>query len=182
MTAERTGGEPAADEGRGSEPGWHAVGVDDALAQLSTDRAGLTGDEAFRWLDVYGPNRLTRQEGPSAWAVLARQVASPLIYALLLSAGVAFVLGDVPDGAVVLGGVVLNALIGFVQEYRAGRAIQALARLVSQPARVRRDGRWTETAAEHLVPGDVVAVEAGSGWRPTCAWWRPAGCVPTSRR
>jgi magnesium-transporting ATPase (P-type) len=111
---------------------------------------------------VYGPNRLTRHEGPSVWAVLARQVASPLIYALLLATGVAFALGDVPDGAVVLGGVVLNALIGFVRECRAGRAIWALARLVSEPARVRRDGGWTEAAAEHLLPGDVVAVEAGA--------------------
>jgi hypothetical protein len=85
----------------------------------------------------------------------------PLICALLLSAGVAFALGDVADGAAGLGVVVLNALIGFVQEYRAGRAIQALARLVSEPARVRRDGQWTQTAAEHLVPGDVVAVESG---------------------
>jgi magnesium-transporting ATPase (P-type) len=140
---------------------WHAASTDDVLAQLESRPHGLTADEAGRRLQHYGPNRLTRQEGPSAWAVLVRQLASPLIYALLLSAGVAFALGDVPDGAVVLGVVVLNALIGFVQEYRAGRAIQALARLVSEPARVRRDGQWTQAAAEHLVPGDVVAVEPG---------------------
>lgn len=77
------------------------------------------------------------------------------------SAAVAFVLGDVPDGAVVLAVVVLNALIGFVQEYRAGKAIQALAQLVSEPARVRRDGRWTQAGADALVPGDVVSLEAG---------------------
>ena len=66
-----------------------------------------------------------------------------------------------PDGSVVLGVVVLNALIGFVQEYRAGRAIQALAQLVSEPAMVRRDGEWRQLPAEQLVPGDVVSVEAG---------------------
>jgi Ca2+-transporting ATPase len=74
---------------------------------------------------------------------------------------VALALGDIPDGAVVLGVVVLNALIGFVQEFRAGRAIQALARLVPTPATVRRDGRWMQASAELLVPGDVVSVGPG---------------------
>jgi magnesium-transporting ATPase (P-type) len=154
-----TGGPAVRDSG--AVPDWHAASAEDVLAQLKSRRHGLTVDEAGRRLQHYGPNRLTRQEGPSAWVVLVRQLANPLIYALLLSAGVAFALGDVPDGAVVLGVVVLNAVIGFVQEYRAERAIQALARLVSEPARVRRDGQWTQAAAEHLVPGDVVAVEAG---------------------
>ena len=144
-----------------ARPAWHAVSADEALARLGSHPGGLTSAEAERRLRHHGPNRLTRQEGPSAWAVLARQLASPLIYALLISAGIALALGDVADGAVVLGVVVLNAVIGFVQEYRAGRAIRALARLVSEPARVRRDGRWTNAPAEDLVPGDVVAVEAG---------------------
>jgi magnesium-transporting ATPase (P-type) len=157
--AERSGtGEPPAHD----PAGWHAAGAEDVLARLASHPHGLSTGEAERRLDRYGPNRLTKQEGPSAWAVLLRQLASPLIYALLLSAAVAFALGDVPDGAVVLGVVVLNAVIGFVQEYRAGRAIQALARLVSEPATVRRDGQWTQAEAEHLVPGDVVTVEAGA--------------------
>ena len=95
--------------------------------------------------------------------MLARQFASPLIYALLIAAVVAFSFGDIPDGAVVLGVVVLNALIGFVKEYRAGRAIQALAQLVSEPATVLRDERWTQVDAADLVPGDVVSIEAGAG-------------------
>jgi len=125
-------------------------------------RRGLSTDEASRLLAEHGPNRLTRQRGPSAWAVLGRQFASPLIYALLASAVVAVVVGDLADGAVVLGVVVLNALIGFVQEHRAGRAIQALAQLVAEPATVLRDERWTRVDAEDLVPGDVVSVEAGA--------------------
>lgn len=141
---------------------WHAVSTADVLACLSSGPDGLTTVEAERRLTEYGRNELTRQRGPSAWLVLGRQFTSPLIYALIISAAVAFALGDVPDGAVVLGVVVLNALIGFVQEFRAGRAIQALARLVAEPATVRRDGRWTRAAAEHLVPGDVVSVEAGA--------------------
>src|SRR5690349_10006081 len=145
------------------EPGevaWHAATAEEALARLSTRADGLSTAEAERRLEEHGPNRLTARRGPSPWRVLFRQFTSPLIYALVASAAVAFALGDVPDGSVVLAVVVLNALIGFVQEYRAGRAIQALAQLVAEPATVRRDGRWTNADAEHLVPGDIVALEA----------------------
>ncbi|GAA0922348.1 HAD-IC family P-type ATPase [Pseudonocardia zijingensis] len=158
-----TGGPTAPGTGPDLGPaGWHAAPAQDVLERLASHPGGLSTDEAGRRLDRYGPNELTRQEGPSAWTVLVRQLASPLIYTLLISAGVAFALGDIPDGSVVLGVVVLNALIGFVQEHRAGRAIQALARLVAEPATVRRDGQWTQAPAEHLVPGDVVSVEAGA--------------------
>jgi magnesium-transporting ATPase (P-type) len=145
-----------------SGPRWHARPASEVLAALSTSEAGLSTTEAQRRLLEHGPNTLTRRSGPSAGRVLARQFTSPLIYGLLISAGVAFALGRIPDGAVVVGVVVLNALIGFVQEFRAGRAIQALARLVSDPATVRRDGRWTRASAELLVPGDVVSVDAGA--------------------
>ncbi len=141
---------------------WHATPADEVLTRLESRPGGLTTVEAERRLGEHGPNALTRQRGPSAWQVLLRQCTSPLIYALLASAAVAFALGDVPDGTVVLAVVVLNALIGFAQEYRAGKAIQALAQLVSEPARVRRDGRWTQADAEALVPGDVVSLDAGA--------------------
>ena len=144
------------------EVSWHATPAGEVLARLESRPEGLTAVEAQRRLVEHGPNALSRQGGPSAWQVLLRQVTSPLIYALLASAAVAFALGDVPDGAVVLAVVVLNALIGFAQEYRAGKAIEALAQLVSEPATVRRDGRWTQAGAEALVPGDVVSLEAGA--------------------
>ena len=79
----------------------------------------------------------------------------------MASAAVAFAFGEVDDGAVVLAVVVLNTLIGFAQEYRAGRAIAALSELVAEPARVRRDGDWVELPAEEVVPGDAVAVAEG---------------------
>lgn len=93
--------------------------------------------------------------------MLAEQVRSPLIYALVASAAVAFAFGEVDDAVVVLAVVVLNTLIGFAQEFRAGRAIAGLSRLVAEPARVRRDGGWVEVPAEELVPGDVVEVAEG---------------------
>jgi calcium-translocating P-type ATPase len=122
---------------------------------------GLSGAQAAERLARYGPNRLPRVQGPSAWSLLARQVASPLLYALLASAAVAIALGELEDGLVVLAVVVLNSAIGFVQELRAGRAIAALAELVAEPAAVHRDGRWLEVPPEEVVPGDLVALAAG---------------------
>ena len=144
-----------------SRPGWHARSREDALAELDADVAGLTSEQAGERLRRYGANRLPEERGPSAWELLARQVASPLMYALILSALLAMALGEFEDGVVVLAVVVLNSLIGFAQEYRAGRAIAALAGLVADPARVRRDGTWIEVPAEQVVPGDVVAVAQG---------------------
>jgi magnesium-transporting ATPase (P-type) len=97
------------------------------LDRLGGGEEGLSGAQAAERLERYGPNRLPRVQGPSAWSLLARQVASPLLYALLASAAVAIALGELEDGLVVLAVVVLNSAIGFVQELRAGRAIAALA-------------------------------------------------------
>lgn len=131
------------------------------LRILGTTAEGLSWEEARSRLVQYGPNRLPVTKGPSALALLLEQVTSPLIYALVASAAVAFAFGEVDDGVVVLAVVILNSLIGFGQEYRAGRAIAALSDLVAEPARVRRDGEWVELPAEELVPSDVVAVAEG---------------------
>ena len=114
---------------------WHAQPVDEALHALGASRTGLGDDEATARLQRHGRNEIRSDPGPSALAVLARQLRSPLIYALLVSAAVAFAFSDVADGSVVLAVVVLNALIGFAQEYRAGKAIQALASAGRKPYR-----------------------------------------------
>jgi len=122
---------------------------------------GLSAEEAEQRLLLHGPNRLPRTAGPSAWTLLVRQVANPLIYALLASAAIAIALGELEDGLVVAAVVVLNTLIGFVQEFRAGRAIAALGELVAEPATVQRDGHWLRVSADEVVPGDLVALAAG---------------------
>ena len=145
--------------------------------ELEAQDGGLSADEASRRLRRYGPNRLPEARGPSAAALLLRQVASPLMYALIAAAAVAIALGELEDGLVVLAVVVLNSLIGFAQEYRAGRAIAALADLVADPARVRRDGAWIEVPAEQVVPGDLVAIGQGDRVSPTCASSAPRRCA-----
>ena len=146
---------------RPTPTGWHSREADDVLHALGSGPAGLTEGEARTRLAEHGPNRLPRATGPSALALLLGQVRSPLMYALLASAAVAAAFGEIEDAAVVLAVVVLNALIGFVQEYRAGRAIAALAELVAEPALVQRQDAWVQVPAEEVVPGDVVSVAQG---------------------
>ena len=133
----------------------------EVAAALDAGPAGLSTAEAEERLSRFGPNRLPEASGPSAARLLLDQVRTPLMWALLAAGGLALALGEIEDGLVVLAVVVLNALIGFAQEYRAGRAIAALAELVAEPARVRRDGAWVEIPAEQVVPGDLVEVAQG---------------------
>jgi magnesium-transporting ATPase (P-type) len=140
---------------------WHARSGEDALEALESSSTGLSEQEARARLAAHGPNRLPQAAGPSAVGLLLAQVRNPLMYALLLSAAAAAAFGELEDAAVVLAVVVLNAIIGFLQEYRAGRAISALADLVAEPARVRRDDAWIQVPAELIVPGDVLSVAEG---------------------
>ncbi|WP_216822984.1 HAD-IC family P-type ATPase [Aeromicrobium sp. A1-2] len=140
---------------------WHDLEIGEALEALSAQRGGLTAEDAERRMKVYGPNTIEHDDGPPWWRVLARQFTSPLIYALIASAGVAFAFGEVVNGAVVLAVVLLNSAIGFVQEFRAGQAISALAEMVATPANALRSGEWTAVASERLVPGDVVEMAPG---------------------
>jgi calcium-translocating P-type ATPase len=140
---------------------WHAESGEAALRALESTTGGLSDEEARARLQQHGPNRLPQAAGPSAAGLLLAQVRSPLMYALLLAAAAAAAFGELEDAAVVLAVVVLNTLIGFLQEYRAGRAIAALADLVAEPALVRRDDAWIEAPADLVVPGDVLSVGQG---------------------
>jgi magnesium-transporting ATPase (P-type) len=140
---------------------WHSTPASDVATELGAGPEGLSEADARARLERFGPNRLPEASGPSALELLFDQFRTPLIWALLASGGLALALGELEDGLVVLAVVVLNALIGFAQEYRAGQAIAALAELVAEPARVRREGAWMEIPAEHVVPGDLLEVAQG---------------------
>lgn len=156
---------PASDRAPTPDPAaaqpWHALGVDETLAARDTSRAGLTQVEAAARLLRHGPNALPRPPGRSAIRRFLGQFNSTLIYLLLAGAGAAGLLGHVVDAAVILAVVVLNAVIGFVQEGKAEQALQSLADLIAPQASVLRDGNRTTIAVAELVPGDIVLVEAG---------------------
>jgi len=141
---------------------WHRREIADVVRELRTDPgAGLTGAEAAARLISSGPNELP--EGPSLrpGRIFLSQFASTMVAVLLGAAVVSALLGDVVDTVAIVAIVLLNALLGFVQEYRAEKAMAALARLAAPVVKVRRDGGVREIPARELVPGDVLLLETG---------------------
>jgi Ca2+-transporting ATPase len=141
--------------------GWHALELEAAYAALETGPAGLGTGQAEQRLRQHGPNVLERVGGDGPLRILWRQIDNPLIWVLLASSALAIALGKVTDGIVVLAVVVLNSLIGFVQEYRASRAIEALRGMVPEYATVVRDGKRLSLPVSDIVPGDVVQLASG---------------------
>ena len=142
-------------------PAWHALDVAKVLASQQTGAEGLTAAEAAQRLARHGPNRLTppKRRGPLIRFLL--QFHNVLIYVLLGAAGVTTVLGHWVDTGVILGVVLINALIGFIQEGKAEKSLDAIRNMLSLTATVLRDGRRQEIAAETLVPGDIVLLASG---------------------
>jgi Ca2+-transporting ATPase len=150
----------AAPEGERRE--WHALRGEEVLAALGSDAAsGLAPAEAERRLARSGPNALPERRRRSMLAVFLRQFQSPLIYLLLVAAGIALALGHRSDAAVIVAVVALNAAIGTLQEGRAERSLEALRRLASDKARVLREGSESVREAREVVPGDVLLLAAG---------------------
>jgi Ca2+-transporting ATPase len=143
------------------EPNWHHLSVEDALKTAGTTESGLTPMEAALRIKTYGRNVLLRQSGDGALTLLWRQINSPLIWVLIGSAVLAIGLGKTTDGAVVLAVVVVNTIIGFLQEFRAGKAIEALINLVPENATIVRDGKRDTLPVSELVPGDIVLLASG---------------------
>ena len=141
---------------------WHTRPADDVVQELETDaESGLSADEAADRLEEYGPNQIRTGEMMPWWRILLHQFTDPLIYILLIAAGVSVLIQEWIDAIVILAVVVLNGAIGFVQEFRARKAIQALAELSAPRARVIRDGKDKEVESEDVVPGDVVKLASG---------------------
>jgi magnesium-transporting ATPase (P-type) len=140
---------------------WHALDPEQALGAIRSGSDGLDDGEVDARRTRFGANAVPRSAGPGLARLFARQLNSSIVYLLLAAAAIAIGLGKVLDGVVVLGAIVVNAAIGFVQELRAGRAIEALTRMVPQSAQVVRNGRPHTIASALLVPGDVVLLSAG---------------------
>ena len=140
---------------------WHALSVEAVLAALGSSAEGLSGAEARRRLARHGPNRLPEARPRSAWMRFLAQFHNVLIYVLLVAGATTAALGHWLDTGVILGVVLINALIGFVQEGKAEDALRAIRQMLSPRAMVLRDGRRISLAAEELVPGDVVTLQSG---------------------
>ena len=152
---------PAALPERPIDTPWHTVSAEAAFGRLASRPEGLTPAEASAVLDRVGPNELQAAEGVSAWGILGAQFKNVLIAILLVATLLSAVLGHGTEAIAISAIVLLAVLLGFVQEYRAERATDALRRMAAPTATVLRDGEECEVPARQVVPGDVVLLRAG---------------------
>jgi Ca2+-transporting ATPase len=144
------------------EKPWHALEAGQVLRDLEVHEHGLSGAEAARRLADYGPNQLREAPRPGFWALLWDQLNNFVVILLIAASLVSALLGDYVEAAAIMAIVVLNAVLGIVQEQRAEQALAALQRLAAPDAQVLRDGSRTSVPARELVPGDIVYLEAGN--------------------
>jgi Ca2+-transporting ATPase len=142
---------------------WHTLSLSALGRKLNTDlKQGLTPAEAAARLARHGPNEIVGREGEPLWRKLLAQFQDFLVIILLAAGAVSFVIGERTDATLIFLIVILNAVLGVIQEGRAERALLALKQLAAPQARVVRGGRVEEIPARDIVPGDLVLLEAGS--------------------
>ena len=141
---------------------WYQLNIDAVYTECGTRSEGLAALEVEERLKQYGPNSLPEEEGLSRLKVLLHQFKSPLIYILIVAAVVTAILGEYIDTGVIAAVVILNAVVGYFQEYKAETSVRALKGLVVAKARVIRDGKEEEVPSEGLVPGDIVLLASGA--------------------
>lgn len=143
-------------------PIWHNLEIGEAAELLQVDlNKGLSQAEAKERLERFGPNTLPDSPPTSLLTLFLKQFMSPLIYLLFAAAGIAFILGEISDGFVILIVVILNSLIGSFQEGRAERSLKSLKQLSKHHAKVLRDGAEEIIESRFLVPGDILILNAG---------------------
>ncbi|MBL9210241.1 MAG: cation-transporting P-type ATPase [Opitutaceae bacterium] len=156
-----TGGEDA-ERPDGSAPAWHQLESEEVVRLLEADlRHGLTDAEVRRRQKKFGPNRVTAQRQAGAFRRFLTQFNQPLVYILLVAVVITGFLAEYVDSAVILAVVLINAVVGYLQESKAEKAIDALSRLVITETTVRRDGKRHRIPSLELVPGDVVLLQSG---------------------
>lgn len=141
---------------------WHQKSVEDVYTMLDSASEGLTSFEAERRLDRYGPNELQETKRKSIWMMFLDQFRDFMILVLIAAAVIAGFIGDPSDTVAIVIIVMLNAIIGFVQEYRAQKAMEALRKMAGSTATVLREGMPTTVNADEIVPGDIVILETGN--------------------
>ncbi len=142
---------------------WHTLSADEVAQRLETNhQTGLSAAQVAERIARHGPNALHEERGRSPWRMLIDQFADFMIIVLIGAAVISGIVGDVQDTITIIVIVILNTVIGFIQEYRAERAMAALKRISEASARVLRDGQVQTINASELVPGDIVLLEAGN--------------------
>ncbi|WP_026196004.1 cation-transporting P-type ATPase [Corynebacterium lubricantis] len=139
----------------------HARDTSTVLAELNVTSDGLSTSSADQLRENYGPNSLPQAEQETAFQRLLRQFNDPLIYVLIAAGVLTAILGQVMDTIVIAAVVIINALVGFVQEGKAADALESIRNMLSPESEVLRDGVWCKIPAEDIVPGDMIKLRAG---------------------
>ncbi|MFX0011082.1 MAG: HAD-IC family P-type ATPase, partial [Candidatus Hermodarchaeota archaeon] len=154
----------------------HSISVEEVAKLLETDiTTGISEIETKHRLDIYGKNELVKEKGKTAWQIFSGQFKDFLVYLLLFAIGVSIVIGiwestqnpgepwssEYTDAIVIASILVVNAILGFYQEYQAEKSMESLKKLAPHFARVRRNGRVLQIDNEDVVPGDIVLFEEG---------------------
>ncbi|KJJ85469.1 cation-transporting ATPase, partial [Candidatus Omnitrophus magneticus] len=141
---------------------WHSLPADEVIKRLEVDvSAGLSSDEVKKRRERFGLNQITPKKGTPLWLRFLMQFNQPLVYILLVATAVTFFLKEWVDASVIFGVVFINAIIGFLQESKALKALEALSRSMTSSVAVLRDGKEQHLSSTELVPGDVVMVASG---------------------
>jgi len=140
---------------------FHSLRKEDVLKELKTTEKGLSSHEAEVRLHKYGFNELKAEDGISPIKILLQQFTSPLIWILIFALGISVFLNEIIDAIVIVAIIILNAVLGFTQEYRAESSIDALKKMASLKAKVLRDGKEIKIDSKNLVPGDIIILETG---------------------
>src|SRR5262249_32529160 len=141
---------------------WHAMGVDEVVRRLTTDvEKGLNGGEASSRLQKYGPNRLPEGKKRGPFMRFLSQFNNILVYVLLGAGFIKLMLNLWVDASIIFGVVILNALLGFIPQGKAEKALESIRNMLSAEARTLRGGETRMIPAEELVPGDIVLLESG---------------------
>ncbi len=139
-----------------------SIEVDDVLNHLQSDAVkGLSHAEAKNRLTSFGANKISAEKNKSAWIIFFSQFKSPIVWLLIVAAGLSFYFQEWLDGIAILIVILINAIIGFYMEFQAERSMNALKKLSAVPGKVLRNGQIQEINSEVIVPGDIVYFEAG---------------------
>jgi P-type Ca2+ transporter type 2C len=145
-----------------SKPLWYQQSVEEVCQSLNTSvKIGLQADEAKLRLEKHGLNELAHKEGPGILSMFFEQLKDYMVMILIIASIVSAIVGEVTDSLVIIGIVIINACLGVFQEYRAGKALEALKKMSAPNAKVIRDGEPLTIPSADLVPGDIVILETG---------------------
>lgn len=147
--------------GTATAAAWHALDREAVFAALRTGAGGLSEGEAAGRLAAYGYNQIAEEKGPSPASIFAKQFKEPLVVILLAATAISAALGEAADAAIIMAIVVMASIVGFVQEYRSEKAMEALRRMAAATCRAVRGGQERVIDVKELVPGDVISMAAG---------------------